>query len=124
MAGDIAPKEGEFQDGKLWFHRKLSHVTVGLTMAAIEEIGPVESVSLPSDGDDFEKGDVVATVEGTNGTLEVTAPAAGFVKEMNEALNEEPDIVSEDPLEEGWLVKLEVQDTSDLKEYASPVEED
>jgi glycine cleavage system H protein len=124
MAGDIAPKEGEYQDGKLWFHRKLAHVTIGLTSAAIEEIGSVESVDLPSDGDDFEKGDVVATVEGTNGTLEVTAPASGFVKEMNEALNEEPAIVSEDPLEEGWLIKLEVQDTSDLKEFATPVDED
>lgn len=118
MAADVAPKNGEFMDGKLWFHRKGSAVTVGVTSLAIEEVGAVESVDLPSEGDDFEKGDVIATVDGTNGKLEVTAPASGFVQEVNEAVSSEPDVVSDDPLEEGWLIKLEVQDTSDLKEFA------
>jgi glycine cleavage system H protein len=118
MAGEIAPKNGEFLEGKLWFQRKLTTVTVGLTLAAIDDLGEVESVELPSDGDDFSKGDVIATVDGTNGKLEVIAPASGFVKEINESLGEEPGVVSEDPLEEGWLVKLEVEDTSELKEFA------
>ena len=62
---------------------------------------------------------VVLTVEGTNSNLEVTAPAAGIVQEVNEAAKDEPDMVSDDPLEEGWLVKIEIQDKSDLKEFAS-----
>jgi glycine cleavage system H lipoate-binding protein len=39
------------------------------------------------------------------------------IQEINEAAKEEPDMVTEDPLEEGWLVKIEIQDSSDLKEY-------
>jgi glycine cleavage system H protein len=97
---DIAPKNGEFNEGKLWFHRN------------------VESIDFPAEGDDFEKGDVVATVDGTNGKFEVIAPASGIVQEINEAAKEEPDVVADDPLEEGWLVKLEVQDTTELKEFA------
>ncbi|MCM2323976.1 MAG: glycine cleavage system protein H [Oligoflexia bacterium] len=118
------PKSGEFQEGKLWFQRKGSIVTVGLTSLATEEVGQVQSVDLPDEEEDFEKGDVVATVDGTNGKLEVTAPASGFIKEVNAALAEEPDTVSEDPLEEGWLVKIEIQDPSDLQEYAAEEDEE
>jgi glycine cleavage system H protein len=116
---EVAPKVGEYLEGKLWFHRKGSTVTIGLTNVAVEEVGSVESVEFPDEGDDFDKGDVVVTVDGSQGKLEVTTPAAGLVTEINEAAKEEPDMVSEDPLEEGWLIKLEIQDTTDLKEYGS-----
>ncbi len=121
---DIAPRNGEFSDGKLWFHRKGSTVTLGLTNLAIEEIGSVESLEFPDEGSDFEKGEIVVTVDGSLGKLEVVSPATGLVQEINEAAKEEPDMVSEDPLEEGWLVKLEIQDTSDLKEFAAGSDED
>ena len=117
MAVEGAPKNGEFLDGKLWFQRKGSVVTVGLTHVAVEELGPVESIEFPDEGDDFDKGDVVVTVDGSHGKIEVITPAAGMIQEVNTAAKEEPDRVSDDPLEEGWLVKLEIQDTSDLKEY-------
>ena len=115
---DVAPKQGEYLDGKLWFQRKLSMVTIGLTSHAIEEIGPVQSIELPEEGLDVEKGEIVVTVEGTNSTLEVSVPASGIVQEVNEAIKDEPDRVTDDPLEEGWLVKIEIQDKSELKEYA------
>jgi glycine cleavage system H protein len=89
-----------------------------LTNLAIEEIGEVQGMELPDEGDDFQKGDVVVTVEGSNGRVEVIAPASGVIQEINEAAKEEPDMVSDDPLEEGWLIKLEIEDTSELKEFA------
>ena len=116
---EAAPKNGEFLEGKLWFQRKGSVVTLGLTSSAIEELGAVEGLEFPNEGDDFDKGDVVVTVEGSQGKIEVITPAAGLIQEVNEAAQDEPDRVTEDPLEEGWLVKLEIQDTSDLKEYAA-----
>jgi glycine cleavage system H protein len=116
---DVAPKNGEYLDGKLWFQRKGSSVTLGMTSSAIEELGAVQSIEFPEEGLDFEKGEVIATVDGTNGSLEISAPAAGLVQEVNEAAKEEPDMVSDDPLEEGWLVKIEIQDKTDLKEYGA-----
>lgn len=114
---ESAPKNGEFLDGKLWFQRKGSLLTVGLTNVAVEEVGSVQSIEFPDEGDDFDKGDIVVTVDGSNGKLEVVTPAAGIVMEINEAAQSEPDMVSEDPLEEGWLIKIEIQDSTDLKEY-------
>ena len=115
---EVAPKKGEYQDGQLWFRRKGSTITLGLTHAAIEELGQLEGLTLPDDGEDFQKGEAVVTVEGTKGSVEVTTPATGMVSEVNEAAKEETDLVSEDPLEEGWLVKLDIEDKTELKEYA------
>jgi glycine cleavage system H protein len=115
---EAAPKSGEYFDGKLWFTRKGTIVTMGMTSAAVEEVGSVQSIEWPEDGLDFEKGEVILTVDGSNGSIEIPAPASGLVLEINEAAKEEPDMVSDDPLEEGWLVKIEIQDTSDLKEFA------
>jgi glycine cleavage system H protein len=116
---EVAPKNGEFLDGKLWFHRKGSVLTVGLTSAAVEDIGSVQSIEFPDEGDDFQKGDTVVTLDGAIGKLEVITPATGVIQEVNEAAKEEPDMVSEDPLEEGWLFKMEMEDTSELQELKS-----
>jgi glycine cleavage system H protein len=114
---EAAPKNGEYLEGKLWFQRKGTMVTLGVTSGAIEDVGSVQSIEFPEEGLDFEKGEVIVTLDGSNGSIEVTAPASGIVQEINEAAKEEPDMVSDDPLEEGWLVKIEIQDTSDLKEF-------
>lgn len=113
----LAPKSGEYSEGKLWFTRKANVVTIGLTSLGLEDVGSVQSVELPDEGDDYEKGDTVVTVDGSSGKLEVSAPATGVIQEINKATSSEPDLVTEDPLEEGWLVKMEVQDPSDLKEF-------
>jgi glycine cleavage system H protein len=118
------PKNGEYQEGKLWFHRKGSMITVGLTSLATEEIGQVESVEFPDEGSDFVKGDVVVTIDGTTGKFEVTTPASGIINEINEQAQKEPEMISEDPLEEGWLFKLEIQDISDLQEFAAEEDDD
>ena len=107
----------EYNDGKLWFHKKNNTVTIGITLNALDDVGEAEELNLPSDGDDFDKDDVVCEVDGSDGALKVYAPAAGFVTEVNESLADDIQILNEDPIDEGWLVKLEIQDDSDLKEY-------
>lgn len=115
----VAPKYGEYNEGQFWFQRKLTTLTIGLTSVGVEALGgQVESIEFPDEGADFDKGEVVVTVEGSRGTLEVTTPAAGLIEEINEQAREESSVVAEDPLEEGWLVKLEIQDKSDLQEFA------
>lgn len=107
----------EYNEGKLWFHKKSNTVTIGITLNALDELGEVEAVNLPSEGDDFDKDDVVCELDGSDGSIKVYAPAAGFVAEVNSAVGDDVQIINEDPIDEGWLVKLEIQDESDLKEY-------
>ncbi len=119
----MAPKESrltklvEFYDGNLWFHKKSNIITLGITVDGLESIGEAESINLPAVGDDFSKDDSVLEVDGTDNTITVHTPAAGFVTEVNEALIEDISILNEDPIDEGWLVKIEMEDGADLTEY-------
>jgi glycine cleavage system H protein len=112
---DVIPRSGEFSNGKLWFERKGSTLTIGLTSAAVEELGEIESVDLLDEGESLEKGEVAATVEGSLGTIELLMPVSGTISEINLAAQKEPYAVSEDPREGGWLVRFEAQDLEMLK---------
>jgi glycine cleavage system H protein len=107
----------DYDEGKLWFQKKSNTIIIGITVEALDEIGGADGVSLPEVGDDFDKDDVICEIDGEDGSLKVYTPAAGFVTEINEALAEDMEILNEDPIDEGWLVKLEIQDDTDLKEY-------
>ena len=112
-----APKSSQSSEGKLWFARKGTTLTLGITDRAIEEIGDVRDIEFPDKGDDFDTGEAVVTVRGAGSEIEVITPAAGLVEEINETMKSEPGTLADDPTEEGWLIKLEIQDVSDLKAF-------
>lgn len=114
---DKTPRYGEFGDGKLWFQRKGTVITLGLTDAAIDDLGQIETIEFPDEGSDYTKGEVVMTLEGSRGTLHVKTPAAGVIEGINEAAQGEPTVVSDDPLEAGWLCTIEMDDPTDLDEF-------
>lgn len=108
------PKNGELQHGKVWFERRGSVLTLGVTDSAIRSLGEIEEVELPDEGEEYETGDVVTTLEGSQGRLEIRAPATGSIHEVNGAAKDDAQIVSEDPLEGGWLVQLSIDDVGEL----------
>lgn len=114
---DTGSKSGEFGDGKLWYQRKGKMIVLGLTSTAVDEMGTVEGIEFPDAGVNFSQGDVVLTVDGTHGMMEVVTPASGNIIEINHALRDELDIITEDPTEEGWLVKIEIDDASEIQDY-------
>lgn len=109
------PKEGEFQRGQLWYSRRGNVLTIGLTSAAIDKLGDLDGITLPEEGDHFDAGDDILTVDGTHGSVDVALPTKGVVLSVNPVAND-PSAVSEDPLEEGWLVKYQVDDLESLLE--------
>lgn len=113
---EAAPKSGEFSEGRLWFRRKGSVLTIGMTSHAIEILGALQTFGLPEEGEECQKGEVLTTVEGSGGSLEIVSPISGAIHEVNTALEEEPEIASEDPLEEGWLLKIQIEDQSELQD--------
>jgi len=120
----VEQKNGDIQEGKVWFQRKMNIVTLGLTSAAVEELGEVTDIEFPEPGEDVGEGEVIVTIDGNQGRLEVTSPNAGTVEEVNEAAKAEPDTVSDDPLEEGWLVRIQVQDSTEEADQEADKEGD
>jgi glycine cleavage system H protein len=115
MGESKVPKEGEFEKGQLWYSRRGNVLTIGLTSSAIDKLGELDGITLPEEGDHFDAGDEIVTVDGTRGSVEVVLPSKGVVLAVNPVAND-PAAVSEDPLEEGWLVKYQIEDLETLLE--------
>ncbi len=97
-------------------------VIVGITDYAQDKIGDITYVELPEEGDDVEKGSSFAEIEHHEGVEDVYCPVSGRVFEVNTALSESPELVNQDPYDEGWLAKIEPADLSELEDMMSAEE--
>jgi glycine cleavage system H protein len=84
-----------------------NNYVVGLTDYAIEQLGDIVFLELPSAGDSFEKGETFANIESVKAASEIYMPISGKIVEVNEELVDAPEKLNEDCYEGGWLVKIE-----------------
>ena len=91
-------------------------LTVGITDFAVEQLGDIVFVEFPEIGTSFEKGDVFGTIESVKAASELYLPVSGKIVEINEKLQEEPELINNDYFGEGWLVKVADFNKEDLKE--------
>ena len=85
-------------------------VVVGISDHAQEQLGDIVFVELPSIGDSVVSGDEAAVVESVKAASEVYSPFTGEVIEINEALEDSPELVNSSPYDDGWFFKLKVSD--------------
>ena len=91
-------------------------ILVGITDYAQEKIGDITYVELPEEEDQVEKSKPVAEIEHHKGVEDIYSPVTGKIVEVNEVLADSPEVINEDPYDEGWLVKIEPDDPSELEE--------
>ena len=104
------PSDLKFLDSHEWVKVDDNTVIVGISDHAQNELGEVVFVELPAIGDEFVSGDEAAVVESVKAASEVYTPISGEVIEVNEALEENPELVNTSPYEDGWFFKLKVSD--------------
>ncbi len=104
------PSDLKFLDSHEWIKEDENTVIVGISDHAQSELGEVVFVELPAVGDEFVSGDEAAVVESVKAASEVYTPISGEVIEINDALEENPELVNTSPYEEGWFFKLKVSD--------------
>ena len=95
-------------------------VTVGITDHAQSALGELVYVEIPEAGAEVGAGDGCAVVESVKAASDVYAPIAGVVIEGNEALTDAPELVNEQPYEDGWIMRMEAADISDTEGLMSP----
>ena len=104
-------------------------VRIGITEYAQDQLGDIVYVELPEVGEDLEAGDELGTVESVKSVSEILSPLTGTITAVNEALEDEPELVNDDATGEGWFVELETDgdvDTTGLlskEEYDALIEE-
>jgi len=100
-----------------WVEAEGLRARVGISDFAQSELGDIAYVELPSPGARVQRGEVVCTVDSLKSSSEIYAPVSGVVADVNSLLGTEQNcaLVNRDPLGEGWLVVIEMQDTEELK---------
>jgi glycine cleavage system H protein len=93
-----------------------TQATIGLTDFLQEKMGEIYNLRLPEEGEEFIKDEPFSLIEAKNGRRELKAPISGEVIEVNYEVTEMPEIVNEDPLTEGWLVKVEMTSGQEFDE--------
>ena len=95
-------------------------IVVGITDYAQGELSDVVFVELPEVGSAFARMEAFGTIEAVKAVSELYTPAGGEVVAVNEALGDDPALVNRDPYGEGWMVRLRVNDTTELDGLLSP----
>lgn len=88
--------------------------TVGITNHAQDQLGDIVFVELPEVGKTAKQGDELAVVESVKAASEVYAPVSGEVTGVNEALNDNPAMVNDDPEGGAWFLKLKIANKGEL----------
>jgi glycine cleavage system H protein len=88
--------------------------TIGISDYAQSEIGDVVYVEAPEVGDTIEANGEFGVIESVKSAFDLYSPLAGEVVETNDTLEEQPELVNEDPFGAGWMIKLRVTDSSAL----------
>jgi len=108
------PADLKYAESDEWFRVEGNVVTIGITDYAQDQLNDIVYVELKEVGDTIDAGDSFGEIESVKAASEVYSVVAGEVIEVNEALEDSPEIVNADPFGSGWMVKLQVEDTSPL----------
>ena len=97
-----------------WIRIEGDIATVGITFYAQEQLGDVVFVELPDADTSADQGSEVAVVESVKAASDIYAPVTGTIIESNEELSDRPELVNEDPENDGWFFKMQLSDPTEL----------
>ncbi|MEF8879201.1 MAG: glycine cleavage system protein GcvH [Candidatus Thermoplasmatota archaeon] len=99
-----------------WIKVEDNIATVGITDHAQEELTDIVFVELPEEGAEIAKGDELCVVESVKSVSEIYSPISGEITMVNTDLEDTPETINENPYGEGWLVKIEIADKTEIEE--------
>lgn len=97
-----------------WIRVEGDEAYVGITAFAAGELGDIVFVDVDTEGESLDKDEVFGSVEAVKTVSDLFLPVSGEVLEFNEALEDAPESVNDDPYGDGWMVKIKIADASEL----------
>jgi len=101
------PKELRYTKDHEWARKNNDTVSVGITAFAVEQLGDITLVDLPEPGTEVAAGESFGTVESVKSVSDLFAPVSGKIGRVNEALEDQPELVNQSPYGDGWFVEIE-----------------
>lgn len=108
------PDDLKYTEEHEWVRVDGKTVVIGITDFAQDELGDIVFVELPSIGDEVQSGEPFGSVESVKTVSELYAPVSGRVVEVNERLEDSPELVNSSCYGDGWMIKVELSDPSEL----------
>ncbi|MGK0136945.1 MAG: glycine cleavage system H protein [Algoriphagus sp.] len=109
------PSELKYTKDHEWVRLEEGNVaTIGVTEFAQSELGDVVFIEVETVDEDLNAEEVFGTIEAVKTVSDLFLPVAGKIISFNDSLNDEPEKVNEDPYQEGWIIRMELSDVSDL----------
>jgi glycine cleavage system H protein len=109
--------------GYMWVQKENDVYTIGVSEEGLQEITEINSIELPSDGEEVDADVVIGSIETDDGTMDIYSPVSGKIVEVNSAVLEDPSIIQEDPAD-AWLVKIESEEDLDEEDEDDDTDED
>ena len=123
------PEELKYTSEHEWIRVEGEVAYIGITEHAQNQLGDIVFVDIPTVGEELNAGDVFGTIEVVKTISDLFMPVSGTILEQNEALEDKPELVNQDPYGAGWLIKIEQSADAefsvllDAKEYKKTINE-
>lgn len=114
------PEDLKYTHDHEWVRLDGDTATVGVTDFAQSELGDVVFIELNAEGDTLDAKEIFGTIEAVKTVSDLFMPVGGEVVEVNEALNDAPEKVNEDPYGDGWMIKIKIKDESEVEALLGP----
>ena len=99
-----------------WVKIEGNNAIIGITDYAQGELGDIVYVEIESLGDELSKEEIFGSVEAVKTVSDLFLPLSGKITEMNEVLEDNPELINDDPYGKGWIIKMEIKDVSEIEE--------
>jgi glycine cleavage system H protein len=108
------PENLKYTKDHEWIRIENKVAFVGITDYAQGELGDIVFIEIETLGEHLEKEEVFGTIEAVKTVSDIFMPVSGKIVEINDKLEDHPDLVNKDPYGEGWLIKVEVDDENQV----------
>ena len=113
------PEELKYTNDHEWIRVEGNVAYVGITDFAQHELGDIVYIEIDTLGKEVTKDDQFGTVEAVKTVSDLLMPITGKIAELNKKLDVNPELVNSDPYGDGWMVKIEISDASQLEKLLS-----
>lgn len=111
------PQNLKYSSDHEWVKVDGNSAYIGITDFAQDQLGDIVYVDISAqEGDEVAKGDIFGSIEAVKTVSDLFMPVSGTITEVNELLEGEPEKVNSDPYGDGWIIKIEIKDSSELDE--------
>ncbi len=107
------PKDLKYSNDHEWLRVEGDEAYIGITDFAQNELGDIVFVEVDTIGDEMDKDEVFGTIEAVKTVSDLLLPVSGTVLELNEKLEDEPELINKDPYGDGWIIKIKISNAAE-----------